>query len=148
MDRFVEYTGGDLAPRLQSSCGVESSDGATCDRIEGHAGEHVEVSGIGLVLSSWGSEDADGTIDARTREVIEKLARIRDELTAAIQDADWALRDLRSEYADDEVLVELIDDSETPDEYVEIGLSENEKDWPDEIRALRERVARRKKSAA
>lgn len=148
INRYEPYPGDDLATRLPSRCNAAEWNGASCDRIEGHPGEHVEVSGLGLVLAVWGSEDADGGIDAKTREVIETLADIREQLASAISDAEWRLRELRQKHKDDEVLVELIDKSDVPSEYVEIGLTDDEAEWPAEIEAIRNRLSKRKVRAA
>ncbi len=148
INRYEPYPGDDLATRLPSRCNAAEWNGASCDRIEGHPGEHVEVSGIGLVLAVWGSEDADGGIDAKTREVIETLADIRDGLASAIDDAEWRLSKLRQENKDNEVLVAMIDDSRVPSEFVEIGLTDDEAEWPAEIEAIRNRLANRKARAA
>ncbi|MCK8674134.1 hypothetical protein M1M07_23860 [Rhodococcus sp. HM1] len=146
--RFDPYPGDDLASRLASRCSAANEIGHVCDRIEGHDGEHVEVSGTNLVLDAWGGPNSAGGIDARTRKVIEKLARIREVLEEAIREADWEIYSLRKEYKDDEVLLELINDADVPDVYVEIGLTDEESEWPAQIDAIRRRIAKRKERAA
>ena len=144
LNRFETYPGDDLAPRLVARCGATNWLGSTCDRTDGHPGEHVEVSGADLILDIWGDDNAGGGIDKRTREAIEELAEIEQMVASAIDEAESRLFSMRNEYRDDPVLVELIQSADVPSFFGTIGLSEDESTWPAEIDAIRRRIAKRK----
>jgi hypothetical protein len=147
LNRFEAYPGDDLAPRLKARCGSGNWLGSTCDRVEGHPGEHVEVSGTDLILDVWGDDNAGGGIDNRTRAAIEELADIDQMLSSAIDEAESRLRSMLLEYGDDPVLKELIDSADVPWNDG-IGLTEDESAWPAEIDAIRRRIAKRKAKAS
>lgn len=148
LNRFEPYPGDDLAPRLVARCGAVNFLGSTCDRVELHAGVHVEVSGADLVLDVWGDDNAGGGIDKQTREAIEELADIEQMVSSALEEADHRLRVMSREYSDDPVLVELIQLAEVPSFFGNIGLPEDESVWPDELDAIRRRIAKRKAKTA
>lgn len=146
--RFEPYTGSDLATTRLNRCGAEYPlDGEKCDLVDEHGGMHVIVSGAGLVLEAWGSEDSVGGIDSRTRECIEALARIDADVREALNEAEYEILALGRKYRDSPILTELIDDADVPS-FDGIGLPEGEKHWPRELELIRQRIERRKGKAA
>ncbi|CAM3429990.1 hypothetical protein [Tsukamurella hominis] len=109
-----DYT--EVAVTRNNKCPATRGLSTVCNRPDGHAGEHADVSESGLVLEVWGSAGASGgalLTEARRKGLL-RIVEALDEIAAAQDQAERVLRELKQEFAADALMKKVLDRTEVP----------------------------------